>query len=266
VGDSDGDGVPDTEDACPKEKGEKRADPKTNGCPDRDGDGVPDNVDRCPDQAEDKDGFEDDDGCPDPDNDGDGIMDKNDACPDKAGDPSTDPARNGCPNDDRDGDTFPNDVDKCPDVAETFNGIEDDDGCPDEGGKPLVVVDPKQGVKLDKPIKFAGTETAPEVDPSSTTTLRALALELHRHRDWTLAVGVKPGAGNATTAHQNALAKAFAVVSTLARLARRDGMAETVGWDAVKAQPGAGTGVGFLVLVAPSQPAATPLAPGPAKP
>jgi hypothetical protein len=40
---------------------------------DRDGDGIPDSVDACPDEPEDKDGFQDEDGCPDPDNDGDGI-------------------------------------------------------------------------------------------------------------------------------------------------------------------------------------------------
>jgi outer membrane protein OmpA-like peptidoglycan-associated protein len=48
---------------------------------DTDGDGIPDSNDRCPDEPEDRDGFEDDDGCPDPDNDHDRILDQNDKCP-----------------------------------------------------------------------------------------------------------------------------------------------------------------------------------------
>jgi hypothetical protein len=266
--DNDDDGILDKEDACPNVKGVETKDPKTNGCPaDQDsGDDLPDRADACPDQAEDMDGFQDADGCPDPDNDGDGVPDVNDACPNKAGEPSTDPARNGCPNVDRDGDTFENDVDRCPDVAEVFNGVDDEDGCPDEGGKPLAVIDPAKGVRLDRPIKFVGSESAPEVDPASVVVLRAIALDLHRHRDWTLAIGAKPGAGAPTVAQQNALARAFAVVSTIARLAKRDGAAETVGWDAVKAQADATSGLGFLVLVAPAQPAAKPMPLTPAKP
>jgi|HubBroStandDraft_1064217.scaffolds.fasta_scaffold14412_3 OmpA-OmpF porin, OOP family len=48
--DSDGDGVFDAKDACPRTPGVKTKDPKTNGCPpDRDGDGVSDSDDACPD-------------------------------------------------------------------------------------------------------------------------------------------------------------------------------------------------------------------------
>lgn len=48
--DSDGDGVSDSKDACPRVPGKRTKDPKTNGCPpDRDGDGVPDAEDACPD-------------------------------------------------------------------------------------------------------------------------------------------------------------------------------------------------------------------------
>ncbi|HEU5218637.1 MAG TPA: OmpA family protein [Gemmatimonadales bacterium] len=50
---------------------------------DSDGDGVPDNADRCPRQPEDQDGYEDDDGCPDPDNDHDGVPDERDECPEE---------------------------------------------------------------------------------------------------------------------------------------------------------------------------------------
>jgi hypothetical protein len=252
IADADGDGIEDSRDACPNEKGSASSDPKRNGCPakDTDGDGVDDAVDKCPTQPEDRDGFQDDDGCPDPDNDADGITDKEDACPDTAGEPSTDPARNGCPNADRDGDTFDNHEDKCPDSAEVFNGVSDDDGCPDEGGKPLVVIDDKRKVRLAAPIKLIGTKELPDVDPSSVTTLRALALELNRHRDWTIAVGARPGAGD--DAQLDALAKSFAIVRVLSNLSHRDGVAETVGWDAVKNQPQSETGIAFRILVTPS--------------
>jgi outer membrane protein OmpA-like peptidoglycan-associated protein len=65
--DQDGDGIPDAEDACPAEAGEKSDDPKKNGCP------------------------------PPKDTDGDGILDPEDACPADAGPRNDDPARNGCP-------------------------------------------------------------------------------------------------------------------------------------------------------------------------
>jgi hypothetical protein len=250
--DADGDGVDDEHDACPKDKGPASSDPKRNGCPakDSDGDGIDDAIDACPSQPEDKDGFEDADGCPDPDNDADGIGDKDDACPDKAGEPSSDPTRNGCPNLDRDGDTFDNDEDKCPDEAEVFNGIADDDGCPDEGGKPLVVLDGKRNVRLATPLKLAGAPALPEVDPSSMATLRALALELNHHRDWTLMVGSRPAAGD--DAQLDALAKSLAVVRAISNFSHRDGVAETAAWDAVKGQAQAGATIAFRILVTPA--------------
>jgi hypothetical protein len=261
--DFDGDGVPDDVDACPKDKGVATKDPRTNGCPglDTDGDGVPDALDKCPTQPEDKDGFQDEDGCPDPDNDNDGISDREDACPNVAGEPSTDPTRNGCPNTDRDGDTFENDVDKCPDTAEVFNGVEDDDGCPDEGGKMLVTIDDKKVVRLLNPVKLTGPADAPDVDPASLTTIRALALELNRHREWTLAVGVRPGAGEAGAAQMDALARSFAIVRVLGSYSHRDGVAESVAWDAVKRQPQAESGVAFMILTSgASAPKAAPAA------
>ncbi len=61
-GDSDGDNIPDTCDACPDEPG-----PAPTGCPisDRDHDRIDDDIDRCPDDPESRNGYEDDDGCPD---------------------------------------------------------------------------------------------------------------------------------------------------------------------------------------------------------
>ncbi|MGM0443180.1 MAG: thrombospondin type 3 repeat-containing protein, partial [Fibrobacterota bacterium] len=60
---------------------------------DTDGDGLLDDDDRCPRDPEDFDGFEDQDGCPDYDNDGDGIPDSLDNCPNEVGPRDND----GCP-------------------------------------------------------------------------------------------------------------------------------------------------------------------------
>ena len=69
--DTDGDGIADKDDKCPKEKGIAAL----GGCPDRDGDGIADALDACPDKA----GPSDMHGCPD--SDGDGIADNEDMCP-----------------------------------------------------------------------------------------------------------------------------------------------------------------------------------------
>ncbi|HET9990239.1 MAG TPA: OmpA family protein [Kofleriaceae bacterium] len=99
---------------------------------DSDGDGIPDSKDKCPKEAEDKDGFQDEDGCPDPDNDGDGIPDAKDKCPNEAEDKDNFQDDDGCPDPDNDGDGIPDAADKCPDQPETKNGFQDEDGCPDE--------------------------------------------------------------------------------------------------------------------------------------
>ena len=83
--DTDKDGIPDKDDACPEVAGPK----EFNGCPDTDGDGVPDKDDKCPDVA----GPAENGGCPWPDTDGDGVLDKDDQCPNEAGPASN----NGCP-------------------------------------------------------------------------------------------------------------------------------------------------------------------------
>ena len=265
--DDDKDGVPDSADACPHAPGKPNSDPKLNGCPasDKDGDGVPDLIDQCIDQPEDKDGFQDEDGCPDPDNDGDGVTDADDACPTTAGEPSTDRKYNGCPNPDRDGDTYLNEKDECPDAAEVFNGIKDEDGCPDEGGKALVSVDAKNVIRLVTALKVGGTADAPAIDAASASTLRALGLELNRHKDWTLAVGAKPTAAT-SDAQTEALVRAITIVDRVGSFTRRDGAAETVGWDAVKAQPTAASGIGLLLLVAPPPPKPVVAPPPPVTP
>ena len=133
--DTDGDGLDDGEDACPREPEDRDGFEDDDGCPDPDddGDGVPDASDSCPREAEDGDGFQDEDGCPDPDNDGDGIADGDDACPDVAEDVNGQDDEDGCPDGDRDGDEdgVPDVSDRCPDEPEDRDGFADDDGCPD---------------------------------------------------------------------------------------------------------------------------------------
>jgi len=99
---------------------------------DTDGDGIMDKDDACPRQAEDYDGYEDADGCPDPDNDGDGILDVDDDCPLQAEDMDGWEDEDGCPDPDNDGDGILDVNDSCPNNAETFNNYQDEDGCPDE--------------------------------------------------------------------------------------------------------------------------------------
>jgi outer membrane protein OmpA-like peptidoglycan-associated protein/predicted RNA-binding protein YlxR (DUF448 family) len=95
--DSDGDGIPDVRDRCPKVAEDMDGFQDEDGCPDTDNDedGIPDAYDRCPNESEDHDGYEDEDGCPDTDNDHDGVMDKEDRCPNQPG-PSDGEGR-GCP-------------------------------------------------------------------------------------------------------------------------------------------------------------------------
>jgi outer membrane protein OmpA-like peptidoglycan-associated protein len=145
--DRDGDGVPDTDDACPDVKGVQTDDPKTNGCPpDKDGDGIPDAEDACPDVK----GVKTDDpktnGCP-PDKDGDGIPDAEDACPNVKGVKTDNPKTNGCPPD-RDGDGVLDSDDACPDAQGPKTDDPKTNGCP----KAAVV---NGMIKISEQVKFA---------------------------------------------------------------------------------------------------------------
>jgi len=111
--DTDKDGIPDKDDACPDVAGPK----EFNGCPDTDGDGIPDKDDACPDVA----GLKEFNGCPDTD--GDGIADKDDACPEVAGLTEN----GGCPWPDTDGDGVLDKDDLCPNEA----GPASNQGCPE---------------------------------------------------------------------------------------------------------------------------------------
>ncbi len=108
---------------------------------DSDGDGILDDVDECPKEPEDKDGFKDKDGCPDPDNDGDAVLDGDDACPIVAEDIDLFEDKDGCPEDDNDQDGLADRIDQCPDQAEDKDGFVDDDGCPDPDNDNDKVVD-----------------------------------------------------------------------------------------------------------------------------
>ena len=131
VKDTDGDGIPDSEDNCPNEAGPR----ENKGCPDKDtdGDGVIDRKDKCPDKA----GPPERDGCPEEDRDHDGIVDSKDKCPDDAEDKDGFEDADGCPDPDNDKDGILDKDDKCPNEPETKNGYQDEDGCPDEVPAPV---------------------------------------------------------------------------------------------------------------------------------
>ncbi len=65
--DTDGDGIPDTVDKCPKVKEDGLPPNPKDGCPnlDADGDGIPIPQDKCPKEKETFNGYQDEDGCPD---------------------------------------------------------------------------------------------------------------------------------------------------------------------------------------------------------
>ncbi|RZO59614.1 MAG: hypothetical protein EVA89_15605 [Sandaracinaceae bacterium] len=132
--DTDGDGVTDSQDACPADAEDEDGWEDEDGCPelDNDGDGIPDADDPCPDEAEDLDEYEDEDGCPEEDNDGDGIRDGYDSCPNTPEDMDGDRDTDGCPEADRDNDGIEDSADQCPTEAEDFDGFADEDGCPEE--------------------------------------------------------------------------------------------------------------------------------------
>jgi len=95
--DTDGDGVPDDEDACPTVVGDATPGAYRRGCPpDRDRDGIADADDACPDVPGVPSSDPAKNGCP-ADTDGDGIPDDKDACPNEKGPPNADPKLNGCP-------------------------------------------------------------------------------------------------------------------------------------------------------------------------
>ncbi|MBU1241062.1 OmpA family protein [Myxococcota bacterium] len=161
---------------------------------DTDGDGILDVNDKCPKEPEDKDGFEDEDGCPDPDNDGDGIPDAKDKCPgtdkDKANnfkdtkeDKDGFEDDDGCPDPDNDKDGIPDVKDKCPNEPETKNGYKDEDGCPDE--LKLIKVTVKK-IELKQKIFFAYNRA--KIKPKSFALLNEIAALLKARQTMTLRI------------------------------------------------------------------------------
>ncbi|MBL4724134.1 MAG: OmpA family protein [Lutibacter sp.] len=129
--DADNDGVEDCCDACPDVFGLK----EFNGCPDTDGDGVQDSEDDCPEVA----GLVELNGCPD--RDGDGVTDAEDECPDVFGpEPNS-----GCPYIDNDGDGVIDILDKCI----TVPGPASNDGCPEVFGAKETVDMAAKGINFD---------------------------------------------------------------------------------------------------------------------
>ncbi len=167
--DNDQDGVLDVDDRCPLEPGV----PENDGCPDpdSDGDGILDSVDECDDQPEDVDEFEDEDGCPDPDNDGDGVLDSADNCPMEAGPV----ANHGCPDSDRDGDGVVDRLDNCPDEP----GPESNQGCRE---RQQVVIREDRLEILDK-VYFATNRA--RIQRRSYQLLRNIAAVLTNHPEIT---------------------------------------------------------------------------------
>jgi len=134
VGDSDHDGVKDSEDACAGTPAGEAVDARGCSFPkDADHDGVADNLDRCPGTPAGT--VVDAVGCP-RDSDGDGVADASDRCPNTPAGVAVD--ANGCPKD-SDGDGVADAQDKCPGTpagtAVDANGCARDadrDGVPDD--------------------------------------------------------------------------------------------------------------------------------------
>jgi outer membrane protein OmpA-like peptidoglycan-associated protein len=173
--DSDGDGIVDPKDACPRTKGVPSDDPDKHGCPpDGDGDGIFDDEDACPDVKGVASEIPEKHGCP-ADRDGDGIVDPKDACPDTPGEENEDPLKNGCPGD-RDDDGIVDPDDACPDLA----GEPHED--PLKNGCPKARVEKGQ-IKILERIEFK-TNSA-EILSESESVLEAVYRILSEHEEIT---------------------------------------------------------------------------------
>lgn len=256
VNDSDGDGIADKDDGCPKDAEDFDGFVDSDGCPDvdNDKDGLLDGVDKCPDEAgpvervgcpfidkdddgvddrqdkcladkEDRDGFADDDGCPDPDNDSDGVVDTSDGCPAQPG-----PVENrGCPDKDGDGDTIVDRVDDCPEQP----GIAELKGCPK---KYAMVVVTAERIEIKKQIRFR-TNLAKIIGAQSQAVLQDVAAAM---RDAPRLKKVRieghtDSVGSDVANLKLSQARADAVMAELIKLGIDPGRLEAVGFGETKA-------------------------------
>ena len=181
--DNDLDGLPDLFDQCPLRPEDKNGFEDDDGCPDNerdlDRDGVPDTLDECKLEPEDQDGFADQDGCPDNDNDRDGIPDAQDRCPNDSEDFDAHEDDDGCPDTDNDGDGIKDVNDECPHVPEDKDGVEDSDGCPDDD-RPQPSVSIRKGLLDVRGVVYFETSKA-NIRPESHQLLFEVAITLNNH-------------------------------------------------------------------------------------
>ena len=169
--DSDQDGIPDAQDACPLQAGTA----KYHGCPvpDTDKDGINDEQDSCKTIP----GLARYHGCPIPDTDKDGVNDEDDSCKTVPG-----LARyHGCPIPDRDGDGVNDEEDQCPDSA----GPVENHGCP--------IVKPEIKKEATEKINYIArnilfNSSSDELTDNSFIALDSLASLMKEHPEWYLAI------------------------------------------------------------------------------
>jgi OmpA-OmpF porin, OOP family len=206
--DSDGDGVPDSRDACPDTPLGVKVDQF--GCPlDSDGDGVPDYMDKC---ANTPTGVKvDATGCP-LDSDGDGVPDYLDKCPNTPTGVVVDAA--GCPLD-SDGDGVPDYLDKCPN---TPTGVQvDADGCPIKKDRDTVII--KQPAEIESLILSGDTNfefNKANLLPNAYSVLDSLVGTMKRHPGYVWEIGGHTdGIGSAKYNYRLSKQRAQAVVDYL---------------------------------------------------
>jgi hypothetical protein len=136
---------------------------------DADGDGIVDADDACRDAPEDLDRWQDEDGCPEPDNDLDTVLDAQDLCPTAAETLNGFEDQDGCPDlgPDADGDGVGDFEDRCPEEPESRDGVRDSDGCP-EGNALMALFEgnPAAGTGGDDAGEDGGA-TSPAAAPSA---------------------------------------------------------------------------------------------------
>ncbi|MFA6596162.1 MAG: OmpA family protein [Ignavibacteriaceae bacterium] len=221
--DTDGDGVPDSKDACPNTPANVKVDEF--GCPlDADHDGVPDYLDKCPNTPanvkvdangcpidSDRDGVADYlDKCPNTpanvrvdakgcplDADGDGVPDYLDKCPNTPANVKVD--TKGCPLD-SDGDGVPDYLDKCPNTA--AGEKVDADGCPVKKEIKTVVTPTgeKEVIVLGGDVSFASGKS--KLKPEAFAELDDILTTMKKHPTYKWEIGGYTDSDGSATANQ----------------------------------------------------------------